>query len=210
MGLNHLAIKKTDSPDGNIAGIAIDSTGLKRFGRGEWRQEKYKLSAKRSWRKLHIAVDNEHMIHGNELTDRFTSDSKTVEPLAQQIEGAVNQVMADGAYDKNPVYETLLEFFRKAEIIIPPASDAVYNNDNYPQRNRNLQEIKTFGRMTWQRARNYGRRNYSELAIYSYKKILGGQLHAREFSRQKNEAALGCGILNKMTGLGMPASYRCA
>ncbi len=62
--------------------------------------------------------------------------------------------------------------------------------------------------MQWQRVRKYGQRNYSELAIQRYKKILGNRLHARELSRQKNEALLGCGILNKMTGLGMPKSYR--
>jgi len=43
-----------------------------------------------------------------------------------------------------------------------------------------------------------------------YQKILGDTLHAREFSRQKQEAMIGCGVLNKMTSLGMPASYRSA
>ncbi len=40
--------------------IAIDSTGLKRFGRGEWHQEKYELSNKASWRKLHVVVNQNH------------------------------------------------------------------------------------------------------------------------------------------------------
>ena len=45
-----------------------------------------------------------------------------------------------------------------------------------------------------------------------YRGFDGGtnQLHAREFSRQKVEAMIGSGILNKMTSLGMPQSYRCA
>ena len=50
-------------------------------------------------------------------------------------------------------------------IIIPPDRDAVYDKNNHQQCNRNLQEIKTFGRMNWQRVRKYGRRNCSELAI---------------------------------------------
>ena len=100
--------------------------------------------------------------------------------------------------------------FTDVEIVIPPSSEVVYKTTSHPQRNRNLQEIKTFGRMTWQRVRNYGRRKYSELCIQRYKRILGNQLHGREFSRQANEAMIGCGILNKMTGLGMPASYRSA
>ena len=188
----------------------MDSSGLKRFGRSEWHEEKYKLSAKRSWRKLHIAVDNKHIIHGSDLTDRFATDSQSVETLAKQVDCPVNHVTADGAYDQNPVYETLLKHFGNADIVIPPDSNAVYNGDNHSQRNRNFQEIKTFGRMIWQKARNYGFRNYSELAIQRYKKILGGVLHSREFLRQKQESIIGCGILNKMTRLGMPASYRCA
>lgn len=45
--------------------------------------------------------------------------------------------------------------------------------------------------MSWQRMRNYGKRNDAELAIQLYKKILGNQVHARILSRQKNEAMLG-------------------
>ncbi len=51
------------------------------------------------------------------------------------------------AYDKNPVYHKLSENFDGIDIIIPTSCDAVYNKDAHPQRNRNLQEIKTFGRM---------------------------------------------------------------
>jgi hypothetical protein len=64
--------------------------------------------------------------------------------------------------------------------------------------------------MAWQKVREYGKRNISELSIQRYKKIIGRQLHAREFSRQKNETMLGCGVLNRMTKLGMPINYRCA
>ncbi len=75
--------KKVELPEKNVAAIAIDSTGLKRFGRDEWHQEKHKISGKRSWRKLHIAVDNEHIIHGAALTDRFASDDKAVGNLLE-------------------------------------------------------------------------------------------------------------------------------
>ncbi len=208
LGLTSPRYKKTDQPDKNVVAIAIDSTGLKRFGRDEWHQEKHHISGKRSWRKLHIVVDNDHLIHATALTDRFTSDDQSVDELVGQINQDVEHITADGAYDKNPVYETLSHRFVNADIIIPPARDAVYAKHNHAQRNRNLQEIKTFGRMPWQRARDYGKRNYAELSIQRYKKILGNQLHARTLSRQKNEAIIGCGILNKMTGLGMPISYR--
>lgn len=172
--------------------------------------EKYKLSAKRSWRKLHIAVDDQHIIHGTELTDRFISDDQVVPDLTSQLNLAVDCVTADGAYDTKSVYTILSKRFSNVDIVIPPASNAVYCKAHHPQRNRNLQEIKSFGRMAWQRVRDYGKRNYSELAIQRYKKILGNKLHAREMLQQRNEAMIGCGILNKMTSLGMPKSYRCA
>jgi hypothetical protein len=38
-------------------------------------------------------------------------------------------------------------------------------------------------------------------------KILGDRLHARDADGQSVEARLACSILNRMTELGMPASY---
>jgi hypothetical protein len=77
-------------------------------------------------------------------------------------------------------------------------------------RNHNLEQIIEHGRMHWQKLTQYGRRNYSELAIQRYKRILGNRLHSRELSRQKQEAMIGSSVLNKMTSLGMPISYRYA
>ena len=60
--------------------------------------------------------------------------------------------------------------------------------------------------MNWQKENRYGSRNISELLIQRRKR----QLYAREFTRQKVEAMIGSGILNKMTSLGMPQIYRFA
>ena len=97
--------KKSTCDNESVVAIAIDSSGLKCFGYDEWHQEKYKVSAKRSWRKLHIAVDENHIIHSSVLTDRFVTDDKVVEDLAKQIHVVVAQVTADGASDNNKVYD---------------------------------------------------------------------------------------------------------
>jgi Transposase DDE domain len=39
--------------------VVIDSTGLKVFGAGEWQIEKRGGKGRRTWRKLHLAVDPE-------------------------------------------------------------------------------------------------------------------------------------------------------
>ena len=86
----------------------------------------------------------------------------------------------------------------------------VYHDNNHKQRNQNIFEIEfgVGGRMGWQRRRHYGQRNYSELAIQRHKRILGNQMQSRKMERQKQEAMIGCGVLNKMTSIGMPKSYK--
>lgn len=202
--------KKANKPDRDIHAIAVDSTGLKRFGRSEWHQEKYELSNKASWRKLHIGVNQNHYIEACDLTDRYHQDNESVERLLEQVDEPIDHFSGDGAYDKTPVYEAVTAHSPAVDIVIPTQQNAVENEKAAPQRNRNLLEIKTQGRMAWQRARQYGRRNYSELAVQRYKRIIGDSLHAREWERQQQEAMLACGVLNKMTSLGMPQSYRSA
>ena len=201
---------ETDHPDDTVHAIAIDSTGLKRFGRGEWHQEKYELSNKASWRKLHVGVNEYHYFEACVLTDRFGSDEAQIPPLLDQIEQEIDHLTADGAYDKAPVYDSINDHSPDADVVIPPRDNAILRDDASPWRNRNLLEIKILGRMQWQKQRRYGQRNYSELAVQRYQKILGNTMHARELIRQQQEAIIGCGVINKMTSLGMPQSYRSA
>lgn len=202
--------KKTDNPDDGIHAIAIDSTGLKRFGRGEWHQEKYKLSSKASWRKLHLAINQEHYIEACTLTDRFSHDDQQVEGLLEQIANSIDHFSADGAYDETPVYNAVTAHSPDADVVIPPRVNAVENDKAASLRNRTIIEIDTMGRMPWQKTRQYGRRNYSELGVQRYQRTFGDAMHARDFVRQQQEAMLASGALNKMTSLGMPKSHRSA
>ena len=78
---------------------------MKRFGRGEWHQEKYELSTKASWRKLYVAVNQNHYVEAYVLTDRYSHDDPQVEPLLEQINDTIDQFSGDGAYDETPVYD---------------------------------------------------------------------------------------------------------
>ena len=121
--------------------------------------------------------------------------------LVAPIKDKVKHITADGAYDNNPTYKILTKKFPCSDIVIPPQKGAAENKDNEFFRNRNILEIKYYGHMQWQKCRDYGKRNNSELAIQRYKRILGNKLHARDsrdFERQKQEAIIGCSILNKM------------
>jgi hypothetical protein len=48
----------------------------------------------------------------------------------------------------------------------------------------------------------------AENSIYRYKSVIGREMRARTLAGQRAEMRLGCRILNTMTHLGMPNSYR--
>ena len=89
-------------------------------------------------------------------------------------------------------------------MIIPPRSTAVSGGTVPTQRDRHLAAIAKHGRIGWQRSPGYNRRSLAETAMYRYKTIIGRRLHARILSNQRTEAKIGCNVLNRMTGLGMP------
>jgi len=202
--------RKSDKADDSISAIAIDSTGLKVFGKDEWHQEKHGVDPRRSWRKLHIAVDENHYYQATVLTDRFSHDDQNMGALLNQIDTPIDHFTGDGAYDETPIYDEVLAHSPNVQIVIPPRKNANFSEESAEQRNKSILEIEVNGSMAWQRENNYGQRNYSELGVQRYKKIVGKSMHSREFSRQKQEAMIGCGVINKMTSLGMPQSYRIA
>ena len=57
--LPRLALNKAMKPGSHVI---VDSTGLKVYGKDEWPQEKHGVKARRTWRKLHLAVDEKHQI----------------------------------------------------------------------------------------------------------------------------------------------------
>ena len=204
------ALAKTDGP----VTVVIDSTGLRVFGTGEWHLEKHGGQARRSWRKLHLAVDPDTgEILASALTSNEEGDASLVGPLLDQIKRPLDTVLADGAYDGEPVYRAVAAHSPAAQVIIPPRSGAVPSDTagSAPsQRDRHLQLITERGRLGWQGAVRYGRRSLGEVAMMRYKQLIGRSLRARSLLAQKVEAAVGCNVMTIMTSLGMPVSRKVA
>src|SRR5215207_1513805 len=196
--------------------VVIDATGLKVYGAGEWLVEKHGERGKRTWRKLHLAVDpSTGEILASELTSNDEGDASQVGPLLEQIPGPLGSVTADGAYDGEPVYRAVAK--RQPDppvaVIIPPRATATLSADagtTPSQRDEHIQMIRGKGRLGWQKAVGYGRRSLAETAISRYKTVIGRGLRARTLPAQKTEARVGCSVLNRMTRLGMPVSQRIA
>jgi hypothetical protein len=198
-------------PDGPIH-LLIDSTGLKVFGAGEWLQEKHGARARRTWKKLHLAVDADTgIIMASTLTGNDVGDPSQVAPLLDQIEAPISGVTADGAYDGAPTYEVVAAYSENIRVIIPPHVTAVLSakpGHNPSQRDQHIVSIAAHGRLGWQKETDYGQRALVETAMGRYKAIIGPRLRARSFSGQQAEAAVAVAILNRMLNAGRPDSVR--
>jgi Transposase DDE domain len=189
--------------------LLIDSTGLKIYGEGEWLDQKHGIRSRRRWRKLHLGVDADtYEIVAVELTPDDVGDITEVSGLLDQIDVDVASMTADGAYDGQVVYDAVAERHPKASVVVPPRVTAVAGETTAMQRDKHLTTIAEHGRMSWQRSSGYNRRSLAETAMFRYKTVIGRRLHARTLPNQRTEAKVGCNVLNRMTGLGMPGSAR--
>ena len=191
--------------------LLIDSTGL-RIHVGHLR----KPPKRRAWRKLHLAVDADNgEIVASDLTSRRTRDGTRVCALLEQIDNPVAALSADGAYDASGVYEAAQEKGegRAVRVLIPPGRNAQLNprpSAAQRERNQNILSIRELGRREWHKSSGYSGRAMVENAVFRYKTIMGRGMRSRTMKGQRMEVLLACKILNKMTQLGMPDSYRVA
>jgi hypothetical protein len=194
--------------------LVVDSSGFKVYGEGEWKVRVHGWSKRRTWRKLHLAVDEATgEIVAAVASEAGVSDDEALPDLLALVKGEVGQVSADGAYDKRRCYEALEQ--RGARAVIPPRRDAkIWHHGNCAapphQRDENLRAIRTKGRRQWKRESGYHRRSLAETAIFRIKTLFGATLRSRSFPQQATELFLRVAALNRMTHLGMPDSYRIA
>ena len=105
--------------------VIVDSTGLKVYGKDEWHQEMHDVAARRTWRKLHRAIDEHHQVLGCELTTPDVGDTTAVPDLLGQITTPFETFMGDGAYDDEPVAQAVLAKQPDAQVVIAPHKSAV-------------------------------------------------------------------------------------
>jgi len=183
----------------------VDSTGLKIFGEGEWKVRHHGVGKRRTWRKIHLAVDaTAKDITGIEVTTADWHDNEVFPDLLAQVEGDVAQVSADGAYDTEGAHAAIAG--REAKATIPPREGAAFWGNDHP-RDAILAEIAAKGREGWKEESGYHRRSLAENMMYRIKQP-GNRLFFRDFDRQVAESHVRAAIINQFTYLGMPQSAR--
>jgi hypothetical protein len=188
--------------------VLVDATGLKVYGEGEWKVRTHGVGKRRTWRKLHLALNAKTgEILASVCTTSNVSDKEVLPNLLAQITGQIEQLTGDGGYDYADCYEAIAE--RQARAVIPPRRTGRLRpvDERFRARDSNLRRIRQVGRKQWKRESQYHRRSLVETAMMRQKTIFGSGLSSRRFHTQATEMNVRCAALNRMTQLGMPESY---
>jgi hypothetical protein len=203
-----LPVKQANGP----RHLVIDSTGVKVYGEGEWKVRQHGWSQRRTWRKLHLCIDEAtgEIVSACASTNDII-DAQMLPELLDGVNGPIAQVSADGAYDRRNCYEALDQ--RQARAAIPPRKGArIWQHGNSKAerqaRDENLRRIRRVGKKTWKKEVGYHRRSLAETAVFRYKTAFGDRLQSRKVENQFNEIFIKCTALNRMFHLGKPQSYK--
>lgn len=189
----------------------VDSTGLKIYGAGQWREEKHGCKSQRQRRKLHLAVDADTgEIIAEVLTDQNNKDISQLTALLDQIDQPIASFIADGSYDSDETYRSVRHHSPGVSVIVPPPARQLPANIYGPLDQRDWHHTTTadHGRMGWQAITGYGKRAKAETTMGRYKSIIGNRLRSQKFANPKTELALGCNALNRMLESARPNSVR--
>ena len=166
------------------------------------------VKRRKRWKKLHIGVDASGWVVASILTDDHAPDPSQVRGLLTQVNCEVDRFVADGIYDRKPVYSAVAQHSPSCTTVIPPRKDAVLSGADFPShRDHHVANILSKGRSEWKRESGYYLQSHAENVFFRYKSILGGRLSSRRTEAQEREAAIGCAVLNRMRELGRPQSY---
>ncbi len=150
--------------------IAIDSTGIKAFNRGEWMRQKW--AVRRGWVKLHITCDiSNHLITNVEVTDE--ADGKEFGKLVDGTKdtvGKVSRVFGDSAYDSRAIFNYAASM--GAEPVIKPRMNSTGKSRGSYIRAQTVREFLS-DPQAWKKRHQYGQRWQVETLFSLLKRMVG-------------------------------------
>ncbi|RAK06671.1 DDE family transposase [Salipiger aestuarii] len=192
---------------------AVDGTGIKFLGDGEWQAREHGVQGQGQWRKVHLAMDPATSdIRAVEFTPSCDGDSPILPDLLGQIPEAeqMGTVTADGAYDTRRCHGIIIA--RDAIPIIPIRKNGRPWKEDCPAaraRNDTLRATRHYGRAFWKRWTGYHARRRIEAKMRCLKSF-GERIAARDPDRQTAEIQIRIAPMNRSNALGTAEIIRVA
>ena len=189
--------------------VAMDSTGIQTHTGNEWLENKHgKQYKRRTWKKLHIVVDDQGRILANSTTEHTSDDRSQIAELLKNIK--TKEFLGDPGYDGENVYQLLKSKGTKPTIRPPNSSQKIEFTGIKTTREEAVDYQQTKGYQAWRVKNDYGRREKVENTFFRYKKSFGSEFLSRHDENMKQETTIKCKLLNKMLDIGRPISVRVA
>jgi len=203
--------------------LAIDSSGFKIHGEGEWFRKKHGMHSHRMWQESHIGLDvTSRLITAIINTPSNVHDNTMLIPLLTKTERNTRQtgiirplecILGDGAYDCNDNYHLARKL--NTRFIAPPPKNAtlhykvsktqITEDPNWHDRNEVIKEITYRTSLEqWKKGSGYHQRSLVENAFYRLKITFGDKMLNRTEANRNAEQQLRAMILNRFTMYGLP------
>jgi len=164
--------------------LAVDSTGIKVYNRGEWIRHKHKV--RRGWLKLHIAVNGKGEAIIAEVTEEDEGDGevfdRTIAPQLKKLKPT--RVPLDMGYDKNSIFDAIGE--AGADPVIPPR-DGATTKCKSKFRRKVVKEMIGMGYKSWSEKHKHGERWVNEGYFSAFKGTFGEYVVSHKSENMVNE-----------------------
>lgn len=187
--------------------LLLDSTGLKAAGEGEWKARQHGVGKRRTWIKLHLAIDaSTQVVVAAMATPSGVHDAHAAKEMLEEIKQEnplLEKLIGDGAYDLVPLRN--LGGRIGVEVMAPPPSNArLGRHPNRDEAVRMNREGGTDKSRRWKARSGYHARSLAETAMGRLKGMLGQGLRAKKPRSRMAEIQAKIALFNYWTGLGMP------
>jgi hypothetical protein len=189
--------------------VCMDSTGIQTYTGNEWLENKHgKQYKRRTWKKLHIVVDNQGRILANSTTEHTSDDRCQIGHLLKNIK--TKEFLGDPGYDGESVYQLLKLKGIKPTIRPPNNTQVIEFTGTKTTREEAVDYQQTNGYQAWRVKNKYGRREKVENTFFRFKRSFGSEFLSRNDKNMKQEMTIKCKLLNKMLEISRPISVRVA
>lgn len=101
--------------------LVVDTTGLKVYGEGEWKVRQHGWATRRTWLKVHLAVDAAtHEIRVVGVSSPNVGDGEMLPDLLAAEPAPLAQVTGDGSYDEWRCYDAVAARPEHPRAVFPP------------------------------------------------------------------------------------------